>query len=254
MTNYSQRPPQDLEQVLMALEDAWERERNAGVVDALAKKYPAFADDLYDYFDSLLESEIRPQAETAIDDGAVEAIRKWLQSEGRELARRLATEERHALARERGTSTPTAAGIQSPDAGRTRNAPRPPSTEPGAAPESLIGYLKRAAGRSIVELAGQLHATPAFLRLVVAHSSVIPDVVNLELARLASARLGVPGTEVLEHLSQRGSYPVAASRDQPYAIRAMTFDEVLEVSDLSDEQRHFWTDVAKGGPPDEGRR
>ena len=252
MTNHRQQHSEDLEQVLIALEDAWVRERSPDVVEEFARKYPDFADDLYGYFDSLLSSEIRSPNEASVDDGTREALRRWFESEGRQLARSLAVEERRALGRGGETSTPASSGVVRPDAARAHDVAPPQSDEPGPAVESLIGYLKKFAGRSIVTIADELKATPAFLRLIAADPPSVPESVKRELAGLASERLGVPAGEVLERLSHTGSYPMAASRDQPYSGGMMTFDRMLEASGLSDDQLRFWTQVARGGRPREG--
>lgn len=246
MANHERQHFADLEQVLIALEDVWARERNPHAVEEFAREYPEFADDLYDYFESLLNSEIRPFDETSAGDGLKEALRTWFESEGRELARSLAADERRVLAQAGETSTPTSTGAPRSDSVRPNEVTPQERVEPGPTVESVIGYLKRFTGRSVVEVAVELTATPAFLRLINADPSSVPEEVKRTLARLALERLGVPEEAVTERLAQTGSFPMAASRDGPYSGGTMTFSQMLDASGLTDDQRRFWTEVARG--------
>ena len=86
------------------IETEWNENRNADLVDELAFRYPALANELYEFFALLVEVELENENEEdggTEDDSEVE-LADWLESEGFEIALRASTETCRAV-----SSSPT---------------------------------------------------------------------------------------------------------------------------------------------------
>lgn len=231
------------EQLCVRIQDAWERERDADLVEEFSRQYPNLADELFDFFDYLLATEIVGE-QGGMDEHSMSVIRSWYETEGRGMARRLAAEERERLGQTGALETPTVPPKPAASGAELRSS-LPPNPETGGPKLSLIGLLREKSQKPIVAIAQDLRITPIFLRLITDHPDVVPTPVKEEVAQRAEASYGLVQGRVLDFLNEHPAYPMAASRDQPYAARSITFEQILTWSDLSEDDKAFWQAVAR---------
>ena len=93
-----------------------------------------------------------------------------------------------------------------------------------------------------------LNATAEFIDDVNDYPDVAGHAVVLRLVQLAVQELGVDESEALYAFEQnRPRKRMAASRDRSYEHALPTFEEILERSQMTEEQKAFWRSVAEKG-------
>jgi hypothetical protein len=81
-----------LDRLCAEIETAWQDRRDPSEVDRLAREHPDLAAELYDFFASLMETELDPDRGNE-GCGPDPLVKKWLEKEGYALALRAAQEE-----------------------------------------------------------------------------------------------------------------------------------------------------------------
>jgi len=113
------------------------------------------------------------------------------------------------------------------------------------APQPLLGMLRDYTQRTPKAIAQAMDAPVPFLALVSKYPKAVPNSWRRELATRAEQALGAPQPLVMESLAQSFQYPIAASRDAPYPIQTLTYEDLLDRSGMSQEAKDFWRTLAK---------
>jgi hypothetical protein len=215
-------------------ERGWSLNRDSEVVHALAAENPDLAEDLYEFFADLVDSEggivVPPEALAY----AERRVKEWLDSEGHEMMRRVAREACGAA-----SSTPTSptppAGSAEP--GRTAGGD---DEEPG---QGYIGYLQECTGLEPGELIKVLEVPPDVYMFVVKDPGGTPPPVKDELAERAALRAKANREKARKCLDQK--LPKAAHRKTPYAEKGRKFSEMVRASrTISKKDKQYWLSLA----------
>ncbi|MDQ3816273.1 MAG: hypothetical protein M3362_01115 [Acidobacteriota bacterium] len=110
-----------------------------------------------------------------------------------------------------------------------------------AAPLPLLGELREQTGMRASQIAEAMGVTVPFLSAVARYPKAVPGPWHDELVARAERKL--PGVKVgplrrsLEHPFQA---EMAANRDTAYAAEEVDYENILDQSGLTDEQKQFW--------------
>jgi hypothetical protein len=238
----AQAKAQLMNQLFAEIEQGWRRRRDRTLVYRFAETHPELRDELYEFFEDLVVGDMgRVSSETA---DAEESIAKWIRSSGVDLAIAAAKRERP-----RTTTTqanPVVAAV-------------PPHTAPARVPspelepvrggdDTWVALLRRRIRQTLPDLARALpNVNVEYLVLVSRHPDIVPIGVCKALATFVEDRWRVPADESLQCLSRRRVAVRAASRSRPFGKEPSTFDELLDRSALTSEQKTFWLTYAASG-------
>lgn len=208
------------------IERAWTARRDTTVVHQLAAKHPDIAEELYLFFADVAG------APEALDDkperlGPIaQRIQEWVESEGFGLA---------AAARSSPIET-------------TQESDRRPAQPAAPVPKvrSFLGLLKESTHEGTEELAAALDITQDFLADLSVHATVLSNKARLELAKRAHKARGIDEKLLLLSLEPTPTSPLqrAASRDKAYSGTTLTYEELVNRSQLDPQQKRFWLGLA----------
>ena len=213
-----------LGQLCAEIEQAWQKNQDASVVDRLIAKHPEYAETL-DGFLSILAF-----GDSAVPEEVLERVtentERWLEEEGYELAKAAA---RQVHQKQRTTPTPTETAQQ--DSGQSK---------------PFVRLLQDKIGERVDDIAQNIsEVTPEFLILAGRHPHLMPVSVRQRLAGCIQESWGISQEEILATLNEQPAYARAASRRGPVRDPE-SFEDILALSTLSAEQRSHWEEVAKG--------
>ena len=216
------------------IERGWSLNRDSELVHALAAENPDLAEDLYEFFADLVDSEGRIEVPPEALAYAERRVKEWLDSEGHEMMRRVAREACGAA-----SSTPTS---PTPPAGSAEPERRADGDddEPG---QGYIGYLQECTGLEPGELIRVLEVPPDVYMFVVKDPDGTPPEVKDELAERAAHRAKANREKARKCLDQK--LPKAAHRKTPYAEKSRKFSEMVRASrTMSKKDKQYWLSLA----------
>lgn len=215
-----------LETLLEQVAAAWEMNRDYEVVQDLAEDYPEHKDQLYDFLDLLVEAElIGPPSEEEIRQ-IKRTVRERLKERGIELP------DDEDEAEESDDPPPRLPLVPNP-------------AIPGEA-TSFLDYAVLESGKPPSEVEKVLEVDASFLDDVNTYPNIVPLPVREDIIHRAVAALGLDEEHsryMLTEVDPR--YSMAASRDEAYDEETPTFEEIVDRSLMSDEQKAYWKASAK---------
>jgi hypothetical protein len=84
------------------------------------------------------------------------------------------------------------------------------------------------------------NVTTEYLILISRHPNIVPTVVKKTLATNIEQVWGIDLNDSIQYLDIKPNVVRAASRSRPFAPEPQTFEELLDRSELNQEQRSFW--------------
>ncbi len=94
-------------------------------------------------------------------------------------------------------------------------------------------------------IAEELKITVTFLSDISSHPNIVPFRSRNEIAKRAAANLpGVKEQEVLDSFEYSSYQPVAAFRDKPFYEEGVSYEKIVQRSDMSEEQQQYWLSLA----------
>lgn len=208
----------DLERLCAELEAGWFSTGDPSLVDKLATEHPELADDLYDHFALMIESELGLGGD-AEHTRVTEKAGEWLRKEGFQAVKDIAAS--HA-----GSTTTT-----TPDP-----PPQPPSDRPNVVPFPLLS--RQRTGMSGDELSQKMGVPEKLLSLVMRAPPDQRGGIPREIARRAVA-FGIVEEEAIESLNA----PLRLAARKRTDEAPLTLREQLGRLGLSAEELEYWTKV-----------
>ncbi|HEX8247423.1 MAG TPA: hypothetical protein VF599_04505 [Pyrinomonadaceae bacterium] len=119
------------------IEIAWNNNRNADLVDEFAFRYPALANELYEFFALLVEMELEDDESEngGTEEDSEGQLAQWLQSQGFEIALKAGAEACHT-----DSTSPTAPNLTEQTKAQTVSAKCVPADS--ASPDNVVSYDK----------------------------------------------------------------------------------------------------------------
>jgi len=218
-----------LEALCAEIEIAWKDEGDDGRVDELAAAHPDLSEELYEFLADLIEVELSDAGDDQGDDGFSTFVKNWLEGGGYKTAQ--------SFARQEALKT-------------TLSSPSTPDTPPSAPGQILpfVGLLRTKTGlatRDIAKRMGQDEVSVELLTLVSRFPQVVPAPVCKELVQRV-VPLGVNEQEAYNSFVTPTSQ-IAALRDSEFPNEEMSFELLLERSNLRAKARRYWQKVAARG-------
>lgn len=213
------------------IERGWSLRRDPDVVHLLAAENPDLAEDLYEFFADLIDSE---DGDDALPEAVAETgrrVKEWLDAEGYEMMRRTARESY-------GSDSSTPPAPVTPIA----------ATAPAASEETkesgpgYMGYLQECTGLEPNEVIKVLEVPPDVYMFVRRDPEGTPAPVKDELAERAAARGKADRAKARECLDRK--LPKAAHRKTPYAGKCGGFSEMVRASRMSEKEKQYWLSLA----------
>jgi hypothetical protein len=111
--------------------------------------------------------------------------------------------------------------------------------------------LLRQTGASLPTLAVELDVTPDFLVELSSHATLLPPEVKRELATRAHRALDLELELAMASLEAPVEMQRAASRESAFSGTRVTYEDLVRQSQLSVEQKNYWLQLGRQGPPGE---
>lgn len=210
------------------IERAWSLRRDPDIVHQLAAENPDMAEDLYEFFADLIDSEDRYEAPPEALEYTERRIKQWLDSDGHAMMER--------MARESGGSTSTAS-------------PPTPTVGSGDKLEALkelglgyLGYLQECTGLEPDELFRVLEVPKEVYIFVQKDPDGTPGPVKDELAQRAARRSKADRETARKCLDLK--LPKAAHRRTPYSAKPKRFSQAIRASKMSEKEKQYWLSLA----------
>jgi hypothetical protein len=222
-----------MKQLFSEIEQAWRDRGDRTVVHRLAKEHPEFSAELQEFFKDLELGDTNEISSEVAE--AEDRVAQWVRSSGLDLAIAAAKQER--LRR----PTTTGSLAADPDARPESVASR----QTLARADTWIAFLRSRAQQRLSSLANSLpYVNVEYLVLVSRHPNIVPRNVCRLLATFVEKEWNVPAEESLAYLSTRGLVVRAASRPRPFEAEPANFEDLLNRSALTQEQKAFWMQCA----------
>ncbi|MDB4913710.1 MAG: hypothetical protein JWM95_1354 [Gemmatimonadetes bacterium] len=220
-----------LADLMEEIERAWMDDRDESLVDRLAKEHPELAERLYLFFATVVDApdqleRHRPE----LAEGAART-RDWLEREGFARAARAAAT---------GTST--------------QATPTPTGKVAEQVTPTFVGLLRQVTGADPQKLAAELDITLDFLAEVSSNTRVLPNRVRRELATRAHRVRGIGFDRALASLEASVQLQRAASRGAAYSDACVTYQELVNQSQLSADQKEYWHNLGRDEGVDQNER
>jgi hypothetical protein len=102
-------------------------------------------------------------------------------------------------------------------------------------------FLRQRTKQAVPTIAKRLtNVSTEYLILVSRHPSIVPTPVKKTLAKDIEHIWGIPCNDTFQYLIVERNSVRAASRSRPFEREPETFEELLDRSALTKEQRLFW--------------
>lgn len=217
------------------IERGWSLNRDQEVVHTLAAENPDLAEDLYEFFADLIDSEGWVEVPAEALAYTERRVKQWLDSEGHEMMRRVAREACGAA-----SSTPTSPTPPPASSAEPGRAAGGGDDEPG---QGYIGYLQECTGLEPGEIIKVLEVPPDVYMFVVKDPDGTPPPVKDELAERATLRGKANRARARKCLDRK--LPKAAHRKTPYADKGRKFSEMVRASKgMSKKEKQYWLSLA----------
>lgn len=243
-----------LGELFAEIEQAWLDHGDRTIVYRLSEQHPEFRELLYEFFEDLVLGPAE-SPDSANFAEAEDRVQQWLESTGFDIARQAATQS--------GTTPTTnidtkrvvlseeakAGGLDTNQEGKN-DLHQERSGEVKLHGESqttnLISFLRERTKLKIPMIAASLkNVTTEYLALISRYPNIVPALVKKTLAVNIEQVWGIPLNDSIHYLSVEPSVVRAASRSRPFSPEPRTFEELLDRSELSQEQRLYWVHLRK---------
>lgn len=241
-----------LGELFAEIEQAWLDQKDRTVVYRLSEQHPEFRELLYEFFEDLvLGPEESPDSANFVE--AEDRVQQWLESTGFDIALQAATQP--------GTSSTTntdsnsvvslsgtkAEGLDTKVEGKNDpNQERSSEVKPPGQSQTtnLILFLRDRTKLKIPMITASLkNVTTEYLILMSRHPNIVPAVVKKTIAENIEQVWGIPMNDSIQCLSVEPRFVIAASRSRPFSPEPQTFEELLDRSELNQEQKLFWLNL-----------
>lgn len=237
-----QAKAQLMDQLFSEIEQGWRHDRDRTLVYRLAEKHPELRGELYEFFEDLVLSDLGDVASETREDE--ESIARWIHSSGVDLAIAAAKSERPRTTTRQVSPVITRNPMES-DSGQAKSNELERTQR---SDDTWVALLRRRIRQTLPDLARALpNVNVEYLVLVSRHPDIVPIGVCKALATFVEDRWRVPADESLQCLSRRRVAVRAASRSRPFGKEPSTFNELLDRSALTSEQKTFWLTYAASG-------
>jgi hypothetical protein len=222
-----------LSQLFAQIERAWFDDHDRTLVHRLSEEHPEFREQLYEFFeDIVVEPERQPSPEIS---EAEERVSEWLLSSGLDIGIGAAAQSRSS----------TTTGIDetggAPLSQTEHSAGDKPRSTPNKTTENWLIFLRRRTRQTVPCLtSGLQHVTTEYLALISRHPNVVPMRVKTQIAQDVERAWRIPVQESLDCLVGQPSERRAASRSRPFEKEPSTFEEILDRSAFTPEQKAYW--------------
>ncbi|HEX9929517.1 MAG TPA: DUF2442 domain-containing protein [Pyrinomonadaceae bacterium] len=229
------------ESLCAQIEVAWGVRRDATLVELIAAEYPQYSADLYDFFALLVESELAAPESEGFRQSA-EKIKDWLQSEGFEIAREIAREQRN--------QTLKATPIQSTESeaqlseNENQNEERH-KTNQLSQPLGYIGLAQKQTGLEVEEIEKRMGVPALVIKFTQRQPSNKLRPIRREIIKRGK-RIGIEeseGEEALNFQIQRAAKRGVKKKSLVSKSVTEQFKELIEqipVSKMSNEEKDYW--------------
>lgn len=207
----------DFERLCVELEAGWFSTGDTSLVDKLAAANQEFADDLYDHFALMIESEIG--SEDADHIRSADRAAEWLKAEGFQMVRDI-------VGSQTGSTTPLRPDPQ----------PKTPSEQSNVIPFSLLA--RQRTGMSSDELCERTGVPAKVLSLVMRAPPKERGGIPREIARRV-APFGIREVEAVESINAPLRLAARKRSDQA----SLTLREQLGRIGLSAEEHEYWIKI-----------
>ena len=230
-----------LTQLFAQIEQAWVDRHDRALVYQLSEEYPQFRGQLYEFFEDIVleaKSESTPEFCEADD-----RLYQWLQSSAIQIA--IAAAQTQPMLTSTG-GTPVLATEKAES--KTSSSSLAEETKSGRklTKDTWVLFLRRRTNQSVPNLTKALtNITTEYLVMISRHPNIVPQNVKVRIAKDIEETWGVPSQESIESLIEPPPMLRAASRSRPFEKEPTTFEELLDRSALSPQQKTFWLLHAK---------
>lgn len=232
MPNTRKTEKLSLEALLEQVAIAWEMHRDYEIVQELTDAYEleeAYEEELYDFLDKLVEAElIGPPPEHEVRQ-IKHAVRERLKEQGVELP------DKQKEAEESNDPPPLSALAN--------------DTLIIEEATSFLDYAVLASGKTPSEIEELLGVDASFLDDINTYPNIVPLFVREDIIESAVAKLGLDEDRaryMLLEVDPRCG--MAASRSEAFDDETPTFEEVVDRSLMTDEQKAYWKGLARQNP------
>lgn len=216
------------------IERGWLLRRDPEIVHLLAAENPDLAEDLYEFFANLIDSEvgeIPPPEALAYTE---RRTKEWLDSEGHVMMEQIARESRGATSSSPAAPAPSAAPAEPG---------RPEKDNEEELGLGYVGYLQECTGFEPDEIIKVLEVPPDVYMFVSRNPETTPPHVKDELAERAAQRGKADRAKARECLDR--TLPKAAHRKTAYAQKGRTFSEMVRASKaMNKKEKQYWLSLA----------
>jgi len=234
-----------LGELFAEIEQAWLDRGDCTIVYRLSDRHPEFRELLYEFFEDLV---LGP--EESLDSAnfveAEDRVQQWLESAGFDIARQAATQPSTSstTTMDSDSVVSLAEGLDTKQV-EVKNDSKEGSSEVTPSGQShitnLVLFLRDRTKLKITSIAASLNnVTTEYLALISRHPNIVPAAVKKTLATNIEQVWGIPLNDSIQCLSVEPRLVRAASRSRPFSPEPQTFEELLDRSELSQEQRSFW--------------
>lgn len=222
-----------LSQLFAQIERAWLDDHDRMLVYRLSEQHPEFREQLYEFFEDIVLGPERHPSREMLE--AEKRVSEWLVSSGLDMGIAAATESRSS------TTTTTDQSPSSALSHTERSGSGTPRSAPTTKTDNWLIFLRRRTKQTVPGLTNELeHVTTEYLVLVSRHPNVVPMSVRKHLAEDVERAWRIPVQESLDYLARPPRVQRAASRSRPFDKDPETFEEILDRSALTPEQKAYW--------------
>jgi Protein of unknown function (DUF2442) len=224
-----------LDQLCAQIELAWVNRGGIKVVDTLAAEHPECAEDLYDFFSLLVETELgrEPGQEELAE--SVRRTNDWLEHEGYDLAVRIAREEYP----ETTTTTTERPGVAQAAGNRAQTGDAVSGAEQAL---GLMGLIQDRTHKDPNDIIDEMGVPDNVLQFAQRYPSYTPDGARREIVREAVKRYPISEDEGYSAINR--NLRRAALRTRSFSQRVPDYVEMIKKSRMSKEEKKRWLSFA----------
>jgi hypothetical protein len=222
-----------LDRLCAQIETAWQERQDPSEVDCVAREHPNLAAELYDFFASLMETELDPHQDDE-ECGPDPLVKRWLEEEGYTLALRAAQEE----CRDTATSVTATAEV-----GASVPSGTPPPTPQGStagkvvAIRSYVRLLQERAGATPVEVAEKTDTPLEFIMFAQQNQEPRYDRLRGEIVNRGVESYDIKYEEGAHAIRQRLPWAAFAGTT---TTKKSSFKELVAKSRLAKAKKNLW--------------